>query len=176
QGQRSIQAVSEQRVSGVALTVVRPWLDRWREEIDQYVATNRVRFREDASNLSVQPTRNRIRHRIIPMIEKEFGRGVRQNLWRAAAIAAEEHAALEAMMPAELEDAMRLSVLAVQRLPVALQRRALRDWLRQHAVSEVGFDLIESLRALLDSSGGVAKVNLPGDRHARRRAGELFLE
>ncbi len=168
EGQQAIRAVAMQRVNGLELTIVRPLLGIWREEIDAYVREHRLRFREDASNLSLEPTRNRLRHRIIPLLEKEFGRSVRRSLWRAAQIAGEEHAALEAMMPEDLRNA--------RTLPVALQRRAVRRWLRENAVADVGFELIESVRALLEPTNGLAKVNLPGNRHARRRAGELFIE
>ncbi len=167
-GLRGIRAMSAQLVQGVELTMVRPLLGMWREEIDRYVEEHRLRFREDTSNSSLEPTRNRVRHRIIPLLEKEFGRNVRQSLWRAAEIAAEEDAALEAMMPVDLSDA--------RKLPIALQRRAVRRWLREHEIADIGFELIESVRALLDPNLGVAKVNLPGDRHARRRAGKFFIE
>jgi len=172
----SIRGVSIQRVSRIELTVVRPLLGIWREEIDDYLKANRLPFREDASNRSLQPTRNRIRHRILPMIEKEFGRSVRKSLWRAAAIAAEENALVEGLIPAELQQIGNLPVALVVKLPVALQRRALLGWLRKRGIADVGFELIESVRALLDPAQRVAKINLPGNRHARRRAGELFIE
>lgn len=168
EGQRAIRAVSTQRVKKFELTIVRPLLGVWREEIDAYVKGHGLRFREDASNRSLAPTRNRIRHRILPMLEREFGRDVRRSLWRAAEIAAEENAALDAITPKDLSAAKKTSV--------ALQRRAVRRWLQEHAVPDIGFELIESVRALLDPANGVAKVNLPGDRHARRRAGKLFIE
>jgi hypothetical protein len=61
-------------------------------------------------------------------------------------------------------------------LPIALQRRALLKWLRAQNVSDVGFDAIERVRSLADRDVRIAKVNLPGNRHARRRAGKIFLE
>jgi tRNA(Ile)-lysidine synthase len=175
-GQGSIRGVSKQKVDGVELTIVRPLLLVWRDEIDAYVKMHQLHFREDASNRSLAATRNRIRHRIIPMLEKELGRPVRQNLWRAAAIAAEEHLALEEMLPPGLRETKKLSVAALQKLTVALQRRVIRNWLREQAVIDVGFELIEKMRATLDPSQGPAKINLPDDRHGRRRAGYLFLE
>ncbi len=168
EGLQGIRAVSKLSVRSVELTLVRPLLAVWREQIDGYVSEHRLRFREDASNLSLQPTRNRLRHRIIPQLEREFGRSVRQSLWRAAQIAGEEHAVLEEMMPPDLASA--------RKLPIALQRRAVRRWLREHEVADIGFALIESVRALLDPALGVAKVNLPDNRHARRRAGRFFIE
>ncbi|MDQ3313057.1 MAG: tRNA lysidine(34) synthetase TilS [Verrucomicrobiota bacterium] len=176
EGQRGMRAISVQKIDGAQLTVVRPLLAVWREQIDDYIQAHGLRFREDASNSSLQPMRNRVRHRIIPLIEKEFGRSIRKSLWRAAEIAAEEHAVLNDLMVAQLQQKKNLPVLTLKKLPVALQRRALRRWLREHAVADVSFELIESTRALLDSTRGPAKINLPGDRHARRKAGELFIE
>ena len=40
----------------------------------------------------------------------------------------------------------------------------------------VGFDVVEDVRSLLDHESRVAKVNLPQDRHVRRRAGKIFIE
>jgi len=45
----------------------------------------------------------------------------------------------------------------------------------QH-VSGVSFDVIERVRLLLDQQARVAKINLPQDRHVRRRAGKIFIE
>jgi len=173
EGQGSIRAVSVQRINRVELTVVRPLLGVWREEIDSYLESHQLRWREDTSNHSLEPARNRIRHRLIPMIEKGLGRNVRKSLWRAAEIAAEEHSLLDEMIPRQQME--KLSVAVIRKLPVALQRRAIRRWLHERAVADVGFDLIESVRALLDPMSRPAKTNLPGNRHARRRAGELFI-
>jgi hypothetical protein len=67
-------------------------------------------------------------------------------------------------------------VVKLRALPIALQRRALLKWLRTQKVADVGFDTIERVRSLADGDARIAKVNLPGDRHARRRAGKIFIE
>jgi tRNA(Ile) lysidine synthetase-like protein len=68
-----------------------------------------------------------------------------------------------------------LDLKSIRDLPTALQRRALHQWLRAAKVSDVGFDVVERVRRLLDVTAA-AKTNLPGNRHVRRRAGKLFLE
>jgi hypothetical protein len=73
-------------------------------------------------------------------------------------------------------DAARLAVKPLRKMGVALQRRVLHKWLREADVADVGFDLVERVRALVDLTAGVAKTNLPRNRYARRRAGMLFLE
>jgi len=61
-------------------------------------------------------------------------------------------------------------------MPVAVQRRMLHEWLRACKTPDLGYDLVERVRALLDLANRVAKTNLPQDRHVRRRAGKIFIE
>ncbi|MBA2270511.1 MAG: tRNA lysidine(34) synthetase TilS [Chthoniobacterales bacterium] len=173
QGQRGIRAVATRRVANLELSIVRPLLGVWRSEIDDYVRAHRLRFRDDATNKSLEPLRNRMRLRIIPMLQKGCGRDIRSAVRRAATIAADEDAFLDEMLP---PSAGRPTLKKLCDLPIALQRRAIAAWLREQRVSDISFDLVEQVRAMLDTAHGPAKVNLPGDRHARRRSGELFIE
>jgi tRNA(Ile)-lysidine synthase len=173
-GLASMREVSTRSIGGVELTIVRPLLGAWRKEIDIYVREHRIRFREDASNKNLHPLRNRIRHRIIPYLEKILGRNIRPAIWRAAAIAGEEEGWIEGQLPDSSD--VELSVAKLRALPVALQRRAIFKWLRAQNISAVSFDAVERVRSLLEPSTRVAKINLAHDRHARRRAGRIFLE
>jgi len=89
-------------------------------------------------------------------------------------IAADE----EKWIESELNDSTNTDfpVAKLRALPVALQRRALLKWLRSQNVADIGFDAIERVRALADRESRIAKVNLSKNRHARRRAGKIFLE
>jgi tRNA(Ile)-lysidine synthase len=168
-----MREISMRRISDVDLTIVRPLLGVWREEIDVYVNDHRLKFREDASNKNLAPLRNRIRRAVIPYLEKTLGRNIRPSIWRTATIAAEEENWVENQLP---EYSPRLLVEKLRSLPVALQRRTLLRWLRAQDVSEVGFEAIERIRSLLDQDTRIAKVNLAKDRHVRRRAGRIFVE
>jgi tRNA(Ile)-lysidine synthase len=173
-GLAAMRDVSTRRFGDLKLTIVRPLLSVWRKEIDKDVREHRIKFREDVTNKTLAPMRNRIRNRIIPYLEKNFARNFRQNIWRTAMIAADE----EKWIENELADSTNadLSVPKLRALPVALQRRAILKWLRAQNISEIGFNEIERVRSLLDPNVRTAKVNLPQDRHARRRAGTIFIE
>src|SRR6266536_2765978 len=69
-GLAAMREVSTRCIDDVDLTIVRPLLGLWRKEIDSYVQEHRIKFHEDASNKNLNPLRNRIRHRIIPYLEK----------------------------------------------------------------------------------------------------------
>lgn len=172
----AIREVSVQRIGDTELTIVRPLLAVWRKDISAYVRAHRLGFREDASNRSFKPTRNRIRHKIIAMVEEQFGRDVRKSIWRAATIAAEEEAWLRTLLPPVATVAAELPVPEMRALPVALQRRAIRKWLRDQKIADVSFDVVEQIRRLLDHDAAPAKTNLPRGLHVRRRAKKLFIE
>jgi tRNA(Ile)-lysidine synthase len=173
-GLGAMRELSKRRVDDVDLTIVRPFLGIWRAEIDEYIEIHRLKFREDESNKDLAALRNRIRRRIIPHLEKTLGRNIRENVWRAAMIAAEEETWIESQLPNTR--GRELAVGELRDLPVALQRREILKWLRAHKITNIGFDVVEGVRSLLDHESGVAKVNLPQDRHARRRAGKIFIE
>jgi tRNA(Ile)-lysidine synthase len=175
-GLSAMRGVSVRKIDNVKLQIVRPLLGVSREQIDDYVGKHRLKFREDASNKNLAPLRNRIRHRIIPEIEKQLGRNVRGTIWRAAMIAAEEENFFEALLPDKLSKLTALAVKPLRAMPLAVQRRMLHEWLRASDVPDLSFDLVERVRALLDLSNGAAKTNLPQDRHVRRRAGQIFIE
>ena len=175
-GLSAMREIATRRVEDVDLTIARPLLGAWRGDIDTYVGKHRLKFREDASNKNLTPLRNRIRRRIIPYLEKTIGRNIRGNIWRAAMIAAEEEKWIESLAKhSDLQD-VDLSVEKLRHLPTALQRRAIMKWLRARHVADVGFEVIERVRSLLDRDARVAKINLPQDRYVRRRAGKIFLE
>lgn len=50
--------------------IIRPLLFAGREDITHYAAEKKIHFREDSSNQKVKYTRNRIRHKVLPELEK----------------------------------------------------------------------------------------------------------
>ena len=171
-----MRETAKHRIAGVELTVVRPLLSIWRKEIDRFVKARRLRFREDSTNREAEALRNRIRLRALPYLERTLGRNIKASLWRTATILGEEEALLDRMLPPPLAQGEGLRVKDLQRLDPALQRRVLRQWLQSEEVADLGFEVIERVRSLLDVENGPAKTNLARDRHARRRGGKIFLE
>ena len=173
-GLSAMRDVSTRQIGGTDLTIVRPFLCVWREEIDDYIREHRLRFRQDATNENLTPLRNRLRHKILPYLEKTLGRNIRQNIWRTATIIADEEKWIESKLLHSTDP--DLSVVKFRKLPIALQRRALLKWLRAQNIADLGFDAVERVRLLADPDARIAKVNLSKNRHARRRAGKIFIE
>ena len=175
-GIAAMHGTSVHRIGKTELTVIRPMLGVWRHEIDAYVAKRGLEFREDVTNRMLRSSRNKIRHRVLPNIEKQFGRAVRKTIWRTAQIWSEEEALLDSLVSPQTISAAQLAVAALRKMPVALQRRTVLRWLRARKVGDVTFDIVENVRHLIQPAAKVAKVNLPRDQHARRRSGKIFVE
>ena len=156
----------------VRLRLVRPMLGISREQVDAFIAARRLPFREDASNASPSHTRNRIRHELLPLVGDIFDRKVVPMLCRTADILRADDQCLSAIVGEVKQESLSVPELRTQ--PAALQRRRILDWLRVHSVPNAGFEEVQAVLSLM--KGLCAKINLPGNWHARRRAKHLFLE
>jgi tRNA(Ile)-lysidine synthase len=67
--------------------VIRPLLTVRHAELTQYLTEIGQRWREDSSNLDAKFTRNRMRHTIMPLLEKQFNPAVQETLSELAEIA-----------------------------------------------------------------------------------------
>lgn len=155
------------------LRVIRPLLEVSRDEVVAYVAARKIPYREDASNASLDYTRNRLRHEVIPLVEQVFRFSPRPALLRLGEILRAENDWMESLVPPLSRE---LSCRELRDMPLALQRRFVLRWLRQEKVFEPGFAETEKVLSLLNLPDAPAKINLPKGVHARRRAGRIFLE
>ena len=175
-GLSAMRQIAAREVDGMELTIVRPLLGTTRKEIDAFLKTHRLKYRDDATNQTLVPLRNRIRHRIIPYVEKQLGRKICGALWRAAMISADEAELAEKLVDPLSAGSSELGLKELREQPRALQRRTIHLWLQAQSIANLDFETIERVRALVEPDARQAKTNLPRDRHARRRAGKLFIE
>jgi tRNA(Ile)-lysidine synthase len=151
------------------LRVIRPLLKVRRMEIMEYLAAKKLSYREDKSNTDTRFTRNRIRHELLPLLEREYNPAIRDVLLNTAEILRDEdfyllhHVAQRFYMAACQNDAVNVKTLA--NYPTAIQRRVLRFWLGGD--SENGprftFDQIEAVRHAALGNAPSAAIDLPDD-------------
>jgi tRNA(Ile)-lysidine synthase len=155
------------------LSVHRPLLGVTRTQIDAFRKQHKVRFREDATNAGLEHTRNKLRHRVLPLLAEVIGESYRSAILRAAEILrGDEELIVSLMLPSQPE----LDCKDLRAMHPAMQSRVILRWLRECGVPEAGHAETRRVLSLLDTVNGPAKVSLPGNHHARRRSGVLFLE
>lgn len=160
--------------------VVRPLLEVERHDIEAWLRARGQAWREDASNRGRYYLRNRVRHEVLPLIERRLNPAARRALARAARALREDEQVLADLAGRMRKRCTTLSGhLRARRLaaaPTALRRRVLRDWLRDGGIESEALDatLIERADALLTAMGGGA-IALPGQWRLTRAGEELRL-
>lgn len=162
------------------LRFLRPLLRTRRAQINAYVVTHGLAYREDSSNGSSEHRRNRLRHEALPLLSEIAGRDVVPLLNRLGTIAERDEYFLreEALSWFEAcREGQTLTQLdSLRELDPAILSRVIGFWLREHLkLPDIGFDEICLVSSLLFNDA-LAKLNLPGGRFARRKAGCLWVE
>ena len=85
-GPRGLAGIPRRRKLTEGIVLIRPLLDVSREQIRTYLAEIGQTFRDDASNDVLDRTRNRIRHDLLPKLEKEYNPAIREALIRLGRI------------------------------------------------------------------------------------------
>ncbi|MBI3248364.1 MAG: tRNA lysidine(34) synthetase TilS [Deltaproteobacteria bacterium] len=157
--------------------IIRPLLGCSRHEVMAYLTAGKLPYAMDASNSDVRYTRNRIRHLLLPLLEREFSPQIRRNLVQLAESLRPEEDWLEAQAQAACarvaDGPSRLSVARLHEEPQALLLRILRVWLeRSRQSGDLGFQHLTSVCALAE--GRVrGEVELPGGWVVRREGKSL---
>ena len=120
-------------VSSQPTAIVRPLLGTRRCELEGYLISLVQTWREDKSNRDLRHMRNRVRHGILPRLERNFNPAVREALAETAEIARaeEEYWVKEVarVLPLAWKSDGKEGVLelaGLTNLPLALQRRMIR--------------------------------------------------
>ena len=162
---------------GARLELVRPLLGVRHTDLVGWLKAQGHHWREDASNAQPIAIRNRLRNEALPLLEEISQRDPVQALVRAAE-ETEDRAALETWALDQitvLDPQGRLHLPTMLKLPVALQRVAVRKFLLGHGIPLLDRRVIDQALTLLDVANP-AVVNLPGGRWLRRRAGRLLVD
>jgi len=150
--------------------VVRPLLDFRRAALLEFLRARGQSWREDASNRDIAFLRNRVRHRLLPVIAQEFGEAAIEHMGELAEIARAEEEVLSTQYPVP-DTQPSLDVERLLALPLAAQRRLVRAWMETNARGlSVSFRLIEEAldlaRGSLDRSSkrmsAARRLELPG--------------
>ena len=155
--------------SNSAVTLVRPLLDCSKQELLAYASEHGVVFRHDATNAKSEIQRNRIRHELLPMLQRNYQVGLRTNIGHLMDILGAEAELIDSLAQSWLSANLRsatasptkrrsrglhqnndffasaLSRTPFEILPSAVQRRSVQRQLIARGI-ELDFDLVEHLR------------------------------
>ncbi len=168
-GLRGLQPSSRWQSSGNSLTIIRPLLPVSREETADYCHRHQLMPRTDASNLSLSPLRNRIRHQLLPLL-RSYNPQVAEALLRTARIAGDDLAFLDeegtrlwSEIAQRQENTIILDKERFLELPSALKRHLLRMSIEKLLgnLKDIETRHIEEIMDALTKPAG-KRISLPG--------------
>ena len=117
------------------LRIHRPWLEVPSFQLRDWLQQEGVTWIEDPTNQDQRYTRNRIRHQLLPALDKAFP-SFRQTFGRSARHAAQAQLVLDDMALIDLQHTgTPPQLLALQQLSTPRQANVLRAWLQQRQVA-----------------------------------------
>ncbi len=164
-GADGLQALTWQRPLTTGIMLVRPLLEITRIQTEQFCQEFKLPIWEDSTNQDLQYARNRIRQELIPYLRENFNPQVESALAQTAELLQAEVEYLEKAAQQLREKGMekgigneedsltllplRLNRRVLQKAPLALQRRVMRQVLQQILTDAPSFEHIEKLTALI---------------------------
>lgn len=172
--------------------LIRPLLAVTRREIEAYLKKLCQPWREDSSNQDLAHTRNRIRHRLLPLLEREFNPDIRRTLADVAEVARAESEYWDGQTSALLAKILRqgkptrsgrsatreasrilaVDLAALAGLHLSLQRQALHR-IAEQLGSRLEFSHVEQLLNLARERRSGKRLLLPGGLTVVRTFREL---
>jgi tRNA(Ile)-lysidine synthase len=168
-GLRGMAHASEMEVSGRKLRLLRPLLGVTRQETAEYCRSIGVEPRLDESNLSPQPTRNRIRLELLPLMEK-MNPAVKESLVGLSRSVAVDLAFLEGEVDNVVESTISVGdgIVSIDRKKLLGLHPSVQNHLIRRAVLLAKNDLsdlrqshVEEMARLISGPAGTA-LDLPG--------------
>ncbi len=155
----------------VNCSLIRPLIEVSREEILSYARSRDLSWREDRTNQDLSFSRNRIRHRILPLL-REMNPRVLAALQRTADLLVEEELALDELLAPLWVEVLIVQTegqIVIQRGRLSQLSKGLQALLLRRGVARLRGDLqgiekvhIDALLGLVASQRTHGKLDLPG--------------
>ena len=158
---------------------IRPLLSITREETLGACAEAQLDPWDDPHNADKTFTRVRVRHDVIPHLEKNLGPGISAALARTASLLRDDADALDQLAEAEFvsHQPLSLDISRLEKLPKAIRTRVLRMAIYAAGApsGSISADHIAPIEALITDWSGQGPSDLPGGVRVSRISGRLSL-
>lgn len=162
-------------------SIVRPFLQVSRRMLEAYCAMRSLNYRTDSSNMDLYYTRNKVRHILLPLLEREFNPNIKQALTQTATLIAEDADCLNALSEEKflqyvLQDDHSCScdTAWLLSLPAALCSRIIRlMWKKLGAAGLLTFQQTQQVIDLVHKGSSNKRLMLPGGTRAVYSYGKL---
>lgn len=166
-GSNGLGALTWKRPLTNNINLVRPLLKVSRGETLEFCQQFALPIWEDAANANLDYARNRIRQELVPYLKENFNPNVETTLSQTSEVLKAESDYLEAeankiLLSAVNDHNSKLNREVLKGVPLALQRRVIRQFLAKIMVSKPNFEEIEETVNLIDAPRKSRTSSFPG--------------
>ena len=158
--------------------IIRPLLKTSRKEILEYLKDNDLNYRVDSTNKDIKFFRNKVRHNLIPYLEKEYNPAIKETLAGAAESISDDYDFINKNTRKIVEkicsikgNEIKLSVEEFKKLHPALQKQALRQSIlkiKKNLVDIENSHIEEILKVIKSHKGKSQEIEFKGLKVARK--------
>lgn len=184
-GISGLAGIPRSRPLGEFVVLMRPMLGITRCEVLEYLQSLGQSFCEDATNQSVDYTRNRIRHELLPLLARDYNPNVADALLRLCQLAESAQSIIDRLTSDLIDANVRFE--SPENVVIDCQSFDTRDrplvrelltaiWRRQSwPLRDMGFTEWEALASIAQTESSSATIDLPGPVRAHKKGESLSL-
>ncbi len=147
--------------------IIRPLLNIDKSEILAYLKKNKIEYREDKTNKDIKFRRNKIRHQLIPCLEKNYNLNIKNILFENSNIIKDDNDLISDLtkdlykkLVKKDKEEYKINLKKFNNLHPALKRRLLKYILNEKFCKEVSLPIIKEILILLQNSKSGSKKYL----------------
>jgi len=169
-GLSGLSGISLKRKMG-GVTFIRPLLETARKDIEKFLKRRGVKPRIDLSNKDEAFFRNKIRHKLIPLLKKGYNRNITEVLANLAESASFDYEYLDTAAKKSLKgNNLKLNISKLMKLHPAILRLKIRQSIAclQGDIRRIIFQHIKEIENMLHDRPVGSIVNLPKGIHVKK--------
>ncbi|MFH1453325.1 MAG: tRNA lysidine(34) synthetase TilS [Armatimonadota bacterium] len=150
--------------------IIRPLIEVKRKDIITYLKKNKIKYVIDKSNKDTKFFRNKIRHKLIPLLEEEYNPNIKESLIKLSSLAGEDEEALQSAVLKKLnklssvyKDKIEIDITDINNEHPSIIKRIIKSAIKTylgHAKDITNYHY-EKIYNFLKDQKGEKKLNLP---------------
>ncbi len=158
--------------------IIRPLISSTKEEIFDYCEENGIEYITDSTNTDTAYTRNKLRHKVIPVL-REINPSLTRAISRSCASLKADEDCLWSMAEAFLSEYChnrQIPLCSLTPLHKAIRSRVIYRFLSENGVGDLGEVHVSSVNRLCDVARAHSAIELPGKYIAAIEQGHLCIK
>ncbi len=165
--------------------IIRPFINISKNDIIEFLLLNNLKFVSDSSNKDTKYLRNKIRHKLLPLLNKEYNPKIAESLTRFADVIQKENQWIDALIEPLFEKYtffdknghIALSIKGFEKHHIAVKRRIIRKALQKArgSLRKIQLVHVDSIIEIMNNFHSKKRLDLPDIKVIQKNSTVFFL-